>query len=70
MTEFEPFLPFKSDAKDAPAYWLLDLLWIVHVTGDRGAVLGNRAVHARGLRPAPPRATPTRTRRSMSWRAR
>ena len=35
MTDAVPFLPFKSDAKDAPAYWLLDVLWIVHVTGEQ-----------------------------------
>ena len=37
MTDAVPFLPFKSDAKDAPAYWLLDVLWIVHVTGEQTA---------------------------------
>jgi hypothetical protein len=35
MTYAAPFLCFKSDAKDAPAYWLLDGLWIVHVTGEQ-----------------------------------
>ena len=35
MTDPVPFLPFKSDAKDAPAYWLLDVLWIVHATGEQ-----------------------------------
>jgi len=35
MTDAVPFLAFKSDAKDAPAYWLLDVLWIVHVTGEQ-----------------------------------
>ena len=35
MTDADPFLPFKSDAKDAAAYWLLDVLWIVHVTGEQ-----------------------------------
>lgn len=27
--------PFMSTAKNAPAFWLLDVLWIVHVTGEQ-----------------------------------
>ena len=27
--------PFVSTAKDSPAYWLLDILWVVHATGEQ-----------------------------------
>lgn len=35
MTENIQFKPFKSDATEASAYWLADILWIVHVTGEQ-----------------------------------
>ena len=27
--------PFVSTPKDSPAYWLLDILWVIHATGDQ-----------------------------------
>ena len=27
--------PFISTPNDAPAYWLLDILWVVHATGEK-----------------------------------
>jgi hypothetical protein len=27
--------PFLSTAKDSPAYWLFDILWVVHATGEQ-----------------------------------
>jgi quercetin dioxygenase-like cupin family protein len=27
--------PFISTSKDSPAYWLLDILWVVHATGEQ-----------------------------------
>lgn len=29
-----PFTAFVSDAKTAPAYWMLDCLWIIHATAE------------------------------------
>ena len=30
-----PFKGFVSSAKDCPAYWFVDILWLVHATGDQ-----------------------------------
>ena len=71
MTDDVRFLPFKSDAKDAPAYWLLDVLWIVHVTGEQTGgdtrLLSSTCPRAPGRRPT---FIPFRMRRSTCWPAR
>jgi quercetin dioxygenase-like cupin family protein len=35
MTPILSFEPFVSTAKESPAYWLLDILWVVHATGEQ-----------------------------------
>jgi hypothetical protein len=35
MTAIRTSEPFISTAEDTPAYWLLDVLWIVHATGEQ-----------------------------------
>jgi mannose-6-phosphate isomerase-like protein (cupin superfamily) len=35
MTPILSFEPFVSAAKESPAYWLLDILWVVHATGEQ-----------------------------------
>jgi hypothetical protein len=35
MAPINAFEPFVSTGKDSPAYWLLDLLWVVHATGEQ-----------------------------------
>jgi hypothetical protein len=32
MTAIGTSEPFISTPKDSPAYWLLDILWVVHAT--------------------------------------
>jgi hypothetical protein len=34
MTSIRTAKPFTSTSKDSPAYWLLDVLWVVHATGE------------------------------------
>jgi hypothetical protein len=38
MTPILSFEPFVSTAKEAPAYWLLDTLWVVPATGEQTQV--------------------------------
>ena len=35
MTEIGRSNPFIATSKDSPAYWLLDVLWVVHATGEQ-----------------------------------
>jgi hypothetical protein len=35
MTPILSFQPFVSTAKESPAYWLLDILRVVHATGEQ-----------------------------------
>jgi quercetin dioxygenase-like cupin family protein len=35
MTPIRTSDPFRSTSKEAPAYWLLDILWVVHATGEQ-----------------------------------
>ena len=35
MTTIRTSKPFNSTSKKAPAYWLLDILWVVHATGEQ-----------------------------------
>ena len=35
MTPLLSFEPFVSTAKESPAYWLWDILWVVHATGEQ-----------------------------------
>jgi quercetin dioxygenase-like cupin family protein len=35
MTTIKPFAPFVSTGKDSPAYWFVDILWVVHATGEQ-----------------------------------
>lgn len=35
MTPIISFEPFVSTGKDSPAYWLVDILWVVHATGEQ-----------------------------------
>ena len=35
MTPIRTSEPFISTANDSPAYWLLDVLWVVHATGNQ-----------------------------------
>jgi len=35
MTTIRTSKPFNSTSKEAPAYWLLDILWVVHATGEQ-----------------------------------
>jgi quercetin dioxygenase-like cupin family protein len=35
MTPIQSFEPFVSTAKESPAYWFLDILWVVHATGEQ-----------------------------------
>ena len=29
------FPPFRSASQESPAYWALDILWVVHATGEQ-----------------------------------
>ena len=35
MTTIHTSDPFVSTPQDSPAYWLLDILWVVHATGEQ-----------------------------------
>lgn len=35
MDAVGPFGPYKSQGGEAPAYWLVDILWIVHASGEQ-----------------------------------
>ena len=35
MTAIHTSEPFISTSKDSPAYWLVDVLWVVHATGEQ-----------------------------------
>ena len=35
MTPIHTSKPFTSNPKNSPAYWLADILWVVHATGDQ-----------------------------------
>jgi quercetin dioxygenase-like cupin family protein len=35
MIPIQPFEPFVSQTNEAPAYWFVDILWVVHATGEQ-----------------------------------
>ena len=35
MTQMQRFEPFVSNGKQSPAYWFLDILWVVHATDEQ-----------------------------------
>ena len=35
MTPIHSFAPFVSTGKDSPAFWFVDILWVVHATGEQ-----------------------------------
>ncbi|HEY3963407.1 MAG TPA: cupin domain-containing protein [Planctomycetaceae bacterium] len=55
MTPILSFEPFISTAKESPAYWFLDILWVVHATGEqtqgRYSIIEQRMPH--GVGPPP-----------------
>ena len=63
--------PFVSTPQDSPAYWLLDILWVVHATGEQTE--GRYSLIEQWMPPsafAPRTFTLTQMSRSGSWKAR
>jgi hypothetical protein len=71
MTAIRSSNAFISTPKDSPAYWLLDVLWVVHAPGEQ--TQGSYFLVEQWCRMALVRHrtfTLTRMSRSLSWKAR